>query len=69
MDYITNILLNAAPYVHFISFGLLLLAGFNLPISEDLVFIVSASIAATMVPVVTLTILKLISILIHLMEF
>jgi membrane-associated protein len=37
-------------YTHFISFGLLLLAGFNLPVSEDLVFIISASIAATTVP-------------------
>jgi membrane protein DedA with SNARE-associated domain len=39
-----------APYVHYISFSLLVLAGFNLPISEDLVIIVSASIAATVVP-------------------
>lgn len=39
-----------APNVHFISFGLLILAGFNFPVSEDLVFIVSASIAATIVP-------------------
>ncbi len=39
-----------APNVHFISFGLLILAGFNFPVSEDIVFIVSASIAATIVP-------------------
>ncbi len=50
MDYISEILFQMAPNVHFISFGLLLLAGFNLPISEDIVFIISASIAATIVP-------------------
>jgi membrane protein DedA with SNARE-associated domain len=50
MESITEILFNAAPYVHYISFGLLVLAGLNLPVSEDLVFIVSSSIAATMVP-------------------
>lgn len=43
-----------APSVHFISFGLLILAGFNFPVSEDIVFIVSASIAATLVPENTL---------------
>lgn len=52
-----SILYDLAPYVHFISFGLLFLAGFNLPVSEDLVFIVSASIAATIVPENTLLIL------------
>jgi len=39
-----------APQVHFISFFLLLLAGFNLPVSEDIVFIVSAAIASSIVP-------------------
>lgn len=50
MDYISQLLLDFVPYVHFISFALLFLAGFNLPISEDIVFIVSASIAATIIP-------------------
>jgi membrane protein DedA with SNARE-associated domain len=50
MELISGILYNAAPYVHFISCGLLLLAGLNIPISEDVVFIVSSSIAATIVP-------------------
>lgn len=50
MDYITGLLFNAAPYVHYIALFLLFLAAFNLPISEDLVIIVSASIAATIVP-------------------
>ena len=39
-----------AENLHFISFGLLLLAGLNFPVSEDLVFIISASIAATIIP-------------------
>lgn len=47
---ITFLLKDMVQYAHFISFGLLLLAGFNIPVSEDLVFIVSASIAATTVP-------------------
>jgi len=37
-------------YVHWIAFVLLVLAGFNLPISEDLVMIVCGSIAATLAP-------------------
>lgn len=48
---ITNILTQSVAHnLHFISFGLLILAGFNIPISEDLVFIVSASIAAAVYP-------------------
>lgn len=47
---IADILHRFAPYLPFISFFLLVLAGFNMPVSEDLVFIVSASIAATVVP-------------------
>ncbi len=39
-----------AENIHFISFGLLMLAGFNFPISEDIVFIISASIAAKYIP-------------------
>ncbi len=47
---VKDLLLGMVPYTHFISFGLLLLAGLNLPISEDVVFIISASIAATLAP-------------------
>jgi membrane-associated protein len=47
---IAYLLKSMVQYTHFISFGLLLLAGFNIPVSEDLVFIISASIAATAVP-------------------
>ena len=50
MEFIADILFKMAPDVHIIAFGLLLLAGFNLPVSEDIVFIVSASIAATIIP-------------------
>lgn len=50
MAYISNLLFDFAPHVHYIAFILLLLAGFNFPISEDIIFIISASIAATIVP-------------------
>jgi membrane protein DedA with SNARE-associated domain len=50
MELLSSILVDLAPYVHFISFGLLLLAGLNFPVSEDLTFIISASLAATVVP-------------------
>jgi membrane-associated protein len=47
---VKELLLGLAPYTQYVSFGLLLLAGFNIPVSEDIVFIISASIAATTVP-------------------
>ncbi len=50
MDILVSILQSAAPQAHFIAFGLLLLAGINIPVSEDIVFIISASLAATVVP-------------------
>ncbi len=50
MEYITNLLFSMAPQLHYVSFFLLILAGLNLPVSEDLVYIVSAAIAATRVP-------------------
>lgn len=51
---IQAVLIEMAPYVQYVSFVLLLLAGLSLPISEDIVFIVSASLAATVVPENTL---------------
>ena len=45
-----DFMVGLAPHIHYISFLLLVLAGLNLPVSEDMVFIISASIAATMVP-------------------
>ncbi len=50
MDVVNILSTPMAENLHFISFGLLMLAGLNLPISEDLVFIISASIAATIIP-------------------
>lgn len=50
MELLVDRLFECAPYVHYLSFFLLILAGFNLPISEDIVFIVSSSIAATIAP-------------------
>ncbi len=50
MDIIISLLQTAAPKAHFIAFGLLVLAGFNLPVSEDIIFIISSSLAATVVP-------------------
>jgi membrane protein DedA with SNARE-associated domain len=50
MPDITSLLYGMASYTHLIAFGLLMLSGLNLPISEDLVFIVSASVAATVMP-------------------
>jgi membrane-associated protein len=47
---ITEILFTFAPYTPFISFGLLMLAGMNLPIPEEVVVIVSSSIASTIIP-------------------
>ncbi|MBN2160051.1 MAG: DedA family protein [Spirochaetes bacterium] len=47
---VKDILIGMAPYAHYLSFGLLLLAGLSIPVSEDLIFIISASIAATIVP-------------------
>lgn len=43
-------LLGQANHAHFYAFGLLMLAGLNIPISEDLVMIGSAVLAATVVP-------------------
>lgn len=47
---VTDIMSGLLPYVQYISFGLIMLSGFNIPISEDMVIIVSASIAATKMP-------------------
>lgn len=53
---ITQILFAFAPYTPFIAFGLLMLAGCNLPVSEEVVVIVSSSIASTIVPELTVQI-------------
>ena len=50
MESISGILYGMAPHAHFIAFGLLLLSGMNMPVSEDLVFLISGSMAATVIP-------------------
>jgi membrane protein DedA with SNARE-associated domain len=50
METIVQFLFEHAQYAHWIVFGALMLAGFNVPISEDLMIILSATIAATIVP-------------------
>lgn len=50
METFIHLLSTQALYAHWIFFFLLILAGFNLPISEDLIVLSSAVIAATVVP-------------------
>lgn len=45
---VADLLTTMAPHTPWIAFCLLILAGLNLPISEELVFLVSASLAATL---------------------
>ena len=50
MDTLVQFILSHAIHAHWIVFGALMLAGINVPISEDLMIIVSALLAATVVP-------------------
>ncbi len=50
MEYISSLLTNAAGYMPLISFSLLTLAGFNLPISEDIVILLSGALGAIYTP-------------------
>lgn len=50
MEILTQFILDHAAYAHWIVFGALILAGFNVPVSEDLMIILSAILAATVVP-------------------
>jgi len=50
MDTVIQFIFENAQYAHWIIFGALMLAGLNIPISEDLMIIVSALLAATVVP-------------------
>jgi|SRR3989344_3218079 len=54
MDEIIQFIFAHAHQAHWIVFGALMLAGFNIPISEDLMIILSAVLAATVVPENTL---------------
>lgn len=50
MESLIEVISHHAPYAHWTIFGLILLAGFNVPISADLMVILSAVLAATIVP-------------------
>jgi len=50
MDSLIQLIFDHAPHAHWIVFGALMLAGFNIPISEDLMIILSAVLAATVIP-------------------
>lgn len=50
MDALINLIFEHASIAHFITFGALILAGFNIPISEDLVIIINGIIASTIIP-------------------
>lgn len=50
MDTIIQFIFENAQHAHWIIFGALMLAGFNIPISEDLMIIFSAVLAATVIP-------------------
>ena len=50
MDLVIQFLFEHAQYAHWIVFCALMLAGLNIPISEDLMIILSAVLAATVIP-------------------
>jgi membrane protein DedA with SNARE-associated domain len=50
METIIQFIFEHAQYAHWIVFGALMLAGLNVPISEDLMIIFSAVLAATVIP-------------------
>jgi membrane-associated protein len=50
MDTLFQFISEHAAYAHWLIFGALMLAGLNVPISEDLMIILSAVLAATVVP-------------------
>jgi membrane-associated protein len=47
---VTHFICDHAQHAHWLIFGSLILAGFNLPISEDLMLITSGMLASTVVP-------------------
>lgn len=54
MDWFFSFITENAPHAHWVVFGALILAGFNFPISEDMVLILSGVLASTVVPENTL---------------
>jgi len=50
MHYIINFIFEHSQYAHWLIFSALILAGFNIPISEDLMIIISAILASNVIP-------------------
>jgi membrane protein DedA with SNARE-associated domain len=50
MYYVINFIFEHAAHAHWIIFCALILAGFNIPISEDLMIIISAILASNVIP-------------------
>lgn len=50
MSFIINFIFENAAHAHWIIFGSLILAGLNLPISEDFMIIISAILASSIIP-------------------
>ena len=50
MEQILIFITENADYAHWVIFGLLMLAGFNVPVSEDLMIIIAGVLAGTVVP-------------------
>lgn len=50
METVAQFILDHAPHAHWIIFGALMLAGINIPISEDLMIILGAILSATVIP-------------------
>jgi membrane protein DedA with SNARE-associated domain len=50
MDQLFNFILSQAEYAHFYIFGLFMLAGFNIPVSEDVLIIAGAIISVKFAP-------------------
>jgi len=50
MDFITSLLSDLSPYMPLISLGLLMLAGLNIPVSEDLVMLISGALSVAYIP-------------------
>jgi membrane-associated protein len=56
MNYIISFLYQHLDYSHWIIFGLLILAGINVPVSEDLLLVTAGILASTIVPEYTMQI-------------
>lgn len=57
MEFLYTSLCEIAPYAHILFFFLLMLAGLNIPISEDIILLTGGAIASTCIPEHTLRLL------------